>query len=170
MQNLRTAAGQWNSTQDVNMLCGRITRPSLQVIRCAIKERQQTYDGGSIYGGLSIASSVYYTNLARQKHPHVRSAKDRWLCDKFRWVWKDNFCVYGARKVWHQLRCDSMHEGAKASLHTIVYRASHMWACMSQYGTKYFFSAFHSCCKSTLTFLIMQTTYNLQWEKPWKTV
>nr|MBS0964381.1 IS3 family transposase [Acetobacter persici] len=34
----------------------------------------------------------------------MRSQKDKGLCDEIRRVWKDNFCVYGARKVWHRLR------------------------------------------------------------------
>ncbi|MFB9871810.1 IS3 family transposase [Acetobacter farinalis] len=34
----------------------------------------------------------------------MRSQKDKELCHEVRRVWNDNFCVYGARKVWHQLR------------------------------------------------------------------
>ncbi|WP_148425101.1 IS3 family transposase, partial [Komagataeibacter europaeus] len=30
------------------------------------------------------------------------------LCDDIRRVWNDNFCVYGARKVWHQLRREGL--------------------------------------------------------------
>lgn len=73
-----------------------------------IDEHRQAYGVGSICRVLPIAPSVYYAHQARQKHPPARSAKDRWLCDEIRRIWKDNFCVYGARKVWHQLRREGM--------------------------------------------------------------
>ncbi|EGE47861.1 Transposase for insertion sequence element IS629 [Acetobacter pomorum DM001] len=69
-----------------------------------IEEHRQTYGVGSICRVLSIAPSAYYATVARQKNPCVRSQKDKELCDDIRRVWNNNFCVYGARKVWHQLR------------------------------------------------------------------
>ena len=73
-------------------------------MRRFIEENRQTYGVGSICRVLSIAPSVYYAYRARQKKPCVRNQKDKELCHKIRRVWNDNFCVYGARKVWHQLR------------------------------------------------------------------
>ncbi|KAB8124511.1 hypothetical protein D3W54_10365 [Komagataeibacter medellinensis] len=69
-----------------------------------IDEHRQTYGVGSICKILPIAPSVYYAAVARQKNPCLRSQKDKELSDEIRRVWNDNFCVYGARKVWHQLR------------------------------------------------------------------
>ncbi|MCP1240805.1 IS3 family transposase [Acetobacter lovaniensis] len=69
-----------------------------------IEEHRQTYGVGSICRVLSIAPSAYYATAAKQKNPSVRSQKDKELSDDIRRVWNDNFCVYGARKVWHQLR------------------------------------------------------------------
>lgn len=74
-----------------------------------IDEHRQAYGVGSICRVLPIAPSVYYAHQARQKHSPARSAKDRWLCDEIRRIWKDNSCVYGARKVWHQLRREGMN-------------------------------------------------------------
>lgn len=51
-----------------------------------------------------IAPSVYYAIVARQKNPYMCCQKDKELRDEIRRVWGDNFGVYGARKVWHQLR------------------------------------------------------------------
>lgn len=69
-----------------------------------IDEHRKTYGVGSICKVLPIAPSVYYATVSRQKNPCVRSQKDHELCDEICRVWHDNFCVYGARKVWHHLR------------------------------------------------------------------
>lgn len=69
-----------------------------------IDEHRQTYGVGSICKILPIAPSVYYAAVARQKNPCLRSQKDKELSDEIRRVWNDNFCVYGARKAWYQLR------------------------------------------------------------------
>ena len=73
-----------------------------------IEEHRQTYGVGSICRVLSVAPSAYYAYRARQKNPCVRSQKDKELCDDICRVWNDNFCVYGARKVWHQLKREGL--------------------------------------------------------------
>ena len=73
-----------------------------------IEEHRQTYGVGSICRVLSIAPSAYYAYRARQKNPCMRSQKDKELCHEIRRVWNDNFCVYGARKVWHQLKREGL--------------------------------------------------------------
>ena len=73
-----------------------------------IEEHRQTYGVGSICRVLSIAPSAYYATVARQKNPCVRSQKDKELCDDIRRLWNNNFCVYGARKVWHQLKREGL--------------------------------------------------------------
>ena len=52
------------------------------------------------------ASSIYYEQKARQADPvrvPKRIHRDRQLGVEIRRVWEENFCVYGARKVWRQL-------------------------------------------------------------------
>jgi putative transposase len=58
---------------------------------------------------LQIAPSGYYVHRARQVDPACRAARaqrDDTLRAEVRRVWRDNHEVYGARKVWQQLRRD----------------------------------------------------------------
>jgi putative transposase len=55
---------------------------------------------------LPIAPSTYYAQKACEADPAKRSARavrDAELCEQIERVWKENFAVYGARKVWRQL-------------------------------------------------------------------
>ncbi|MDN7351020.1 IS3 family transposase [Acetobacter senegalensis] len=88
--------------------CPGGTRPHLQAMTRFIEEHRQTYGVGSICRVLSIAPSAYYASRARQENPCVRSQKDKELCHEICWVWNNNFCVYGARKVWHQLKREGL--------------------------------------------------------------
>jgi putative transposase len=56
---------------------------------------------------LPIAPSTYYEHKARQVDPGrlpPRVQRDAELCTSIQRVWGENFRVYGARKVWRQLR------------------------------------------------------------------
>jgi putative transposase len=56
---------------------------------------------------LEIAPSTYYAHKATEADPSKlseRTLRDRELCPEIERVWKENFGVYGARKVWRQLR------------------------------------------------------------------
>ncbi len=60
---------------------------------------------------LPIAPSVYYEQKAREADPSKlpkRSVRDIALREKIERVWKENFGVYGARKVWRQLLRDEV--------------------------------------------------------------
>jgi putative transposase len=55
---------------------------------------------------LPIAPSTYHAHAARRADPSKSSARakgDAALMIEIRRVWEENFCVYGARKVWRQL-------------------------------------------------------------------
>ncbi len=55
---------------------------------------------------LPIAPSVYYEQKAREADPSrlpKRAVRDEALREEIERVWKENFGVYGARKVWRQL-------------------------------------------------------------------
>jgi putative transposase len=61
----------------------------------------------SICQQLEIAPSTYYEHKARLADPSKlsrRAVRDGELCVAIERVWKENFGVYGARKVWRQLR------------------------------------------------------------------
>jgi hypothetical protein len=56
---------------------------------------------------LQIAPSTYYAFKAKQNDPKKRSARehsDALYRSEIQHVWDANFQVFGARKVWHQLR------------------------------------------------------------------
>ena len=56
---------------------------------------------------LRVAPSAYWRHAARQRDPSLRSARakrDEALMIEIDQVWQQNFRVYGADKVWHQLR------------------------------------------------------------------
>jgi hypothetical protein len=60
---------------------------------------------------LPIAPSMYYEHKAREADPDRRPARaqrDAWLMPEIRRVWKENFEVYGARKVWLQMNRERM--------------------------------------------------------------
>jgi putative transposase len=67
---------------------------------------------------LQIAPSTYYEHKTQQVNPDRRSSRrrrDDELRLDIRRVWDDNFGVYGARKVWHQLS----REGSTAARCTV---------------------------------------------------
>lgn len=56
---------------------------------------------------LQFAPSAYYERKRQARQPELRSPRrktDESLREAIRRVWEDNFRVYGARKVWRQLR------------------------------------------------------------------
>jgi putative transposase len=71
-----------------------------------IDEHRQEYGVEPICRVIPIAPSVYYEQKAREADPSRRPARaqrDTVLSEKIRTIWKDNFEVYGARKVWRKL-------------------------------------------------------------------
>jgi transposase InsO family protein len=55
---------------------------------------------------LPIAPSTYHAHGARRAAPSklsARAKRDTALRVEIQRVWEENFCVYGVRKVWHQL-------------------------------------------------------------------
>ena len=71
-----------------------------------IDEQRAHYGVEPICAQLPIAPSTYYHHKAREvdsaKVP-ARHLRDRYLMPQIQRVWKENFRVYGARKVWRQL-------------------------------------------------------------------
>lgn len=72
-----------------------------------VDEHRETYGVEPICRQLPIAPSVYFEQKVRERDPARRSARwqrDRELREEIERVWKENFGVYGAYKVWRQLR------------------------------------------------------------------
>ena len=60
---------------------------------------------------LPIALSTYYAHAAQRADPSRASARQRCdaaLCVEIRRVWEENFQVYGVRKVWRQLKRETI--------------------------------------------------------------
>jgi transposase InsO family protein len=51
---------------------------------------------------LEFAERTYYA--AKRRGPSPRSTRDQAHQVKIRWVWENNYRVYGARRIWKQLR------------------------------------------------------------------
>ena len=56
--------------------------------------------------GLQIAPSTYYAALTRP--PSARAVRDEELKEMIGKIYRENYSVYGARKVWWQLRRDGV--------------------------------------------------------------
>jgi transposase InsO family protein len=72
-----------------------------------IDEHRSVYGVEPICKQLLIAPSTYHQHAARQCDPAKRPARaqrDEVLCAQMRRVWEENFEVYGARKLWRELR------------------------------------------------------------------
>ena len=72
-----------------------------------IDEHRGEYGVEPICDVLPIAPSTYYTQAARREDPQLRPARakrDEMLRPEIQRVWDENLAVYGADKVWRQLR------------------------------------------------------------------
>jgi putative transposase len=72
-----------------------------------IDRHRATLGVESICRTLQFAPSAYYERKRQSAQPRLRSQRqkaDETLRTAIRRVWEDNFQVYGARKVWRQLR------------------------------------------------------------------
>jgi putative transposase len=72
-----------------------------------IDDHRATYGVEPICAVLPIAPATYYAHKARAREPDkrsVRAKRDEVLRTDIRRVYDENFAVYGAEKVWRQLR------------------------------------------------------------------
>ncbi len=72
-----------------------------------IDDHRVDYGVEPICKRLPIAPSTYHEHKARELDPDrcsKRSTRDRHLKAEIKRVWEENFEVYGARKVWCQLK------------------------------------------------------------------
>jgi len=84
-----------------------------------VDEHRGQYGVEPICKGVPIAPSTYYLHKARETHPEQRPARaqrDAYLRGEVQRVWKANFEVYGARKIWRQLN----REGIRVARCTVT--------------------------------------------------
>ena len=80
-----------------------------------IEAHRATYGVEPICAVLPIAPSTYWWHRTRHTDPTQRSQRahrDETLRAKIQRIWNDNEQVYGAEKVWRQLRRDGPSGGA----------------------------------------------------------
>jgi len=76
-------------------------------MKAFIDDHRDAYGVEPICRVLPIAPSTYRAHAARRKNPDLapaREKRDQALAAEVRRVFEENFSVYGARKVWRQLR------------------------------------------------------------------
>jgi putative transposase len=72
-----------------------------------IVEHREVYGVGPICEVLPIAPSTYYEFTKRAEYPETappRVRRDEALKPEIQRIWDENYQVYGARKVWHQMK------------------------------------------------------------------
>jgi putative transposase len=80
-------------------------------MRAFIDDHRGVYGVEPICKVLPIAPSTYYLHAARRADPAkapARVQRDERLCTDIQRVWDENRRVYGVRKVWRQLRRESV--------------------------------------------------------------
>ncbi len=73
-----------------------------------IDERRDVFGVEPICRALQIAPSTYYAVKQRQRDPSARAQRDAELLVEIRRIYEQSKGLYGARKVWWQLRLDGM--------------------------------------------------------------
>jgi len=76
-----------------------------------IENHRDKYGVEPICKQLPIAPSTFYEHQSREANPErqpERKKRDMMLSEAIKRIWKENFCVYGARKVWRQLNRESI--------------------------------------------------------------
>jgi transposase InsO family protein len=89
-----------------------------------IQAERAVYGVEPICKVLPIAPSTYYAQVVRQHDPSkapARVQRDDQLCADIQRVWEENRQVYGARKVWRQLRRESI-EVARCTVERLMRR------------------------------------------------
>ncbi len=77
-----------------------------------IDDHKQQYGVEPICRVLPIAPSTYYRAKELEENPEKRSQRsqhDDFYLNEIKRIWKDSKCRYGARKVWKQLKSESVH-------------------------------------------------------------
>lgn len=84
-------------------------RPPLEIVKTFIDTYRHRLGVEPICRLLQVAPSAYWRYAARQRNPALRSSRalrDEPLSDEIVRIWQANHQVYGAEKVWHQLKRD----------------------------------------------------------------
>ncbi len=87
-----------------------------------IDDHREAYGVEPICQVLPIAPSIYHEQKAREADPSrlpQRAVRDAELREEIERVWKENFGVYGVRKVWRQLLREEV-DGARCTVERLM--------------------------------------------------
>lgn len=87
-------------------------------MRTFIDQHRQAYGVESICKVLQVAPSGYWRYAAQRRNPALRCARaksDEVVAPQIERVWQANMQVYGAEKVWRQLRREGIRPPAAPS-------------------------------------------------------
>ncbi|WP_217907157.1 IS3 family transposase [Massilia sp. BJB1822] len=99
-------------------------RPPLQTLMAFIDQHRTAYGAEPICKVLQVAPSKYWRHAAQRHNPGLRCARarrDDHLSAHIHRVWQANFQVYGAEKVWRQLRREQI-EVARCTVERLMRR------------------------------------------------
>jgi len=91
-----------------------------------IDAHRDEYGVEPICAELPIAPSTYYESKAREADPSrlpARARRDIELRGEIHRVWHENFCVYGVRKTWKQLKRERVR-AAKCTVERLMRQMS----------------------------------------------
>jgi len=74
-----------------------------------IEQHRERFGVEPICEALQFAPSTYYAALKRRSNPSAREIRDRELIAEIHRVFAENRKVYGANKLWHQLKREGIH-------------------------------------------------------------
>ena len=66
---------------------------------------------------LQFATATYYA--ARRHEPSQRSVRDAWLKERAEKLWKEHRSIYGADKLWGQLKPEGV-QGARCTVERLM--------------------------------------------------
>jgi putative transposase len=101
------SAGKRDPPQGQCVFCSGGARPPVQAMIGFIDDQRQAYGVEPICKVLPIAPSTYHAHVASRRDParlSARARRDGVLKTEIDRVFKDNFGVYGVRKVWRQMK------------------------------------------------------------------
>jgi len=87
-----------------------LERENRELQRANENKHRERFGVEPICKALQFPSSTYYAALERRRNPSVRECRDRELLDHIYRVHAGNHGVYGARKIWLQLKREGVHE------------------------------------------------------------
>ena len=88
-----------------------------------IDEHRDRFGVEPIGRALQVAPSTYYAVKQRQRDPSARALRDAELLVEIRRVYEQSDGLYGARKVWWQLRLDGL-PAARCTVERLMRQAS----------------------------------------------